>query len=290
MTPTSPGLPTQVARGPVRSQLDWVKAKMGGKSFSMPPRSSHSFTVSGLDPDNLAVDGLVVGTSTDGPATSPLEFENNFSAGFNSNGPAVAQMESFSMPPRSFVSLTVTRLDPDSPAMDSLEVGTSSNGPAATSMEFKRILSAGFNSDGPTVAQMELYGSSSIGLSSDDFVVVPGKTVLVNSHLSKGRFLADILKGLSSAGFMDFGVNSVDKVGSVRSQLWIQWANNNGTRQIDVGEIGQPNLVMIELKSGHGLPILGVSMVEEMALSKAVLGEEENLAVLTHCLVLSLRG
>ena len=35
---------------------------------------------------------------------------------------------------------------------------------------------------------------------------------------------------------------------------------------------------MMELKSGCGLPGLGVSLVEEMALSEAVLGEEENLA------------
>ena len=35
---------------------------------------------------------------------------------------------------------------------------------------------------------------------------------------------------------------------------------------------------MMELKSGCDLPGLGVSLVEEMALSEAVLGEEENLA------------
>ena len=126
---------------------------------------------------------------------------------------------------------------------------------------------------------MELYGSSSIGLSSEDFAVVPSNTVLANSHISKGRSLADSLKGLSGAGFVDFGVNSVDKVGSVRSELLIQGADNKGTRQMDVGEIGQPNLAMMELKSGCGLPVLGVSMVEEMALSEVVLGEEENLTV-----------
>ena len=35
----------------------------------------------------------------------------------------------------------------------------------------------------------------------------------------------------------------------------------------------------MELKSGCSLPVLGVSTVEEMALSKAILGEEENLTV-----------
>ena len=209
----------------MRSQLDWVQVEMGGKSFSVPLRSFHSLMVSGLDPDSSAVDGLVVGTSTDGPAVSSLEFEGNFSTEFNSDRPVVAQMESFLMPLRSSVSLTMTRLDLDSPVMDGLEVGTSSNGPTTALMEFKGILSAGFNSDEPVVAQIELYGSCSIGLSSDDFVVVPGKIVLANSHLLKGRFLADILKGLSGAGFMDFGVNSVDKVGSVRSELLIQRAD-----------------------------------------------------------------
>ena len=77
---------------------------------------------------------------------------------------------------------------------------------------------------------------------------------------------------------MDFGVNSVNKVGSVRSELLIQGADNKGTRQMDDGENGQPNLAMMELKSGCGLLGLGVSLVEEMALSEAVLGEEENLA------------
>ena len=126
---------------------------------------------------------------------------------------------------------------------------------------------------------MELYGSSSIGLSSEDFAVVPSNTVLANSHISKGRSLADSLKGLSGAGFVDFGVNSVDKVGSVRSELLIQGADNKGTRQMDDGEIGQPNLAVMELKSGCGLPVLGALTVEEMALSEAVMGEEENLTV-----------
>ena len=139
----------------MRLQLDWIQAEMGGKSFSVPPRSSHSLTVTGIDPDSPAVDGLVVGTSTDGPLAAPLEFEGIFSAGFNSDGPTVAQM--------------VTGFDPDSPAADRLEVETSTDGPATAPLEFEGILSAGFNSNRPTVAQIELYGSSSIGFSSDDF-------------------------------------------------------------------------------------------------------------------------
>ena len=126
---------------------------------------------------------------------------------------------------------------------------------------------------------MDLYGSPSSGLSFEDFAVVPGNTIPTNSHFSKGRSLADSLKGLSSAGFVDFGVNSVDKVGSVRSELLILGADNKGTRQMDDGEIGQPNLAVMELKSGCGLPVLGASTMEEMALSEAVMGEEENLTV-----------
>ena len=142
-----------------------------------------------------------------------------------------------------------------SPAVDVLEVRTSSDDPAAALME---CISAGFNSDGPAVAQMELNGNSSNGSSSDEFALV--------------------LSELSAADFMDFGVNGVDKVGSVSSELLIQGADNKGTRQMDDGEIGQPNLAMMELKSGCGQPGLGVLMVGELAFSEVVSGEEENLA------------
>ena len=118
----------------------------------MSPKSSLSLKVFGLDLDSPTMDELVVGTSTDGPVKSPLEFEGMFFARFRSNGPAVAQLECFSVSLRSSVSLTVTGLDPDSPAVDGLEVGTCSNGPAAAPMEFKGFLSIGFNSDGPAVA------------------------------------------------------------------------------------------------------------------------------------------
>ena len=130
---------------------------------------------------------------------------------------------------------------------------------------------------------MELNGSSSDGSNSVDFTMVPGKTDMVNLQLSKGIFLADILKRLLAAGFMDFGFNSVDKVGSECGVLLIQGADNKGTRPIDMGEIGQPNLALMELKLYCGLSILGVSMVEEVAFSEVVLGEES----LTDCNLLS---
>ena len=82
---------------------------------------------------------------------------------------------------------------------------------------------------------------------------------------------------------MDFGVNSVDKVGSECSVLLIKGVDNKGTRPIDMGEIGQPNLALMELKLYCGLSILGVSMVEEVAFSEVVLGEES----LTNCNLLS---
>ena len=84
---------------------------------------------------------------------------------------------------------------------------------------------------------------------------------------------------------MDFGVNSVDKVGSECSVLLIKGVDNKGTRPIDMGEIGQPNLALMELKLYCGLSILGVSMVEEVAFSEVVSGEEESL---TDCNLLSI--
>ena len=165
----------------------------------------------------------------------------------------------------------------NSTAMDGLEVRTSSNGLVVASMEINCIFSAGFNSGGHKVAQMELNGSSSDGFNSVDFMMVLGNTDMVNLQLSKGIFLAKILKRLLAAGIVDFGVNSVDKVGRVCSVLLIQGADNKGTKPIDMGEIGQPNLALMEPKLYGGLSILGVSMVEEVAFSEVVLGEEESL-------------
>ena len=126
----------------------------------------------------------------------------------------------------------------DNLAVEGLEVGTSSDGPVVAPMEINRISIAGFNSVGLTVAQMVLNGSSSDGFSSDDSMMVPGKTDMANLQLSKGIFSVDILKRLLVAGLVDFGVNSMDKVGSESSMLLIQGMDNKGTRSIDMGEIG----------------------------------------------------
>ena len=126
----------------------------------------------------------------------------------------------------------------DNLAVEGLEVGTSSDGPVVAPMEINRISIAGFNFVGLTVAQMVLNGSSSDGFSSDDSMMVPGKTDMANLQLSKGIFSVDILKRLLVAGLVDFGVNSMDKVGSESSVLLIQRADNKGTRSIDMGEIG----------------------------------------------------
>ena len=61
---------------------------------------------------------------------------------------------------------------------------------------------------------MGTYGSSPDGFNLNDFTQFLGKTDMVISQLSKGIFLADILKRLSNASFVDFGVNRGDKVGS----------------------------------------------------------------------------
>ena len=68
--------------------------------------------------------------------------------------------------------------------------------------------------------------------------------LMVNSQHLKGIFLADILKRLLAAGFVEFGVN----------------------RGVNVG-------------SECGLSVLDTSMVEEVALPVMVLDEEESLAV-----------
>ena len=126
----------------------------------------------------------------------------------------------------------------DNLAVEGLEVGTSSDGPVVAPMEINRISIAGFNFVSLIVAQMLLNGSSSDGFSSDDSTMVPGKTDMANLQLSKGIFLANILKRLLVARLVDFGVNSTDKVGSESSVLLIQGADNKGTRSIDMGEIG----------------------------------------------------
>ena len=121
--------------------------------------------------------------------------------GINSDGPATKLME--------YSSGCLGGISSDSHEVDGLEVGTSSDGPMVAPME----ISARFNSVGPAKAQMVLNGSFGDGFSSDDSLMVTGKTDMANSQLSKGIFLADILKRLSVAGFVNFGVNRVDKIG-----------------------------------------------------------------------------
>ena len=58
-------------------------------------------------------------------------------------------------------------------------------------------------------------------------------------------------------GFVNFGINRVDNVGSECSVLMFQGANNKGTRLLDMGEISQPNLALMEPKSDCGLTVLG---------------------------------
>ena len=55
----------------------------------------------------------------------------------------------------------------------------------------------------------EHIGSSLDGFNSNDFTQFLGKTDMVISQLSKGIFLADILKRLSNAGFVDYGIEGI---------------------------------------------------------------------------------
>nr|POE96217.1 hypothetical protein CFP56_65296 [Quercus suber] len=131
----------------------------------------------------------------------------------NFDGPVVMPMEvnSSCFDGSSFNSLAVARL----------EVGISSDGLAVAPMEVNCNFSVGFNFYGLAVAQMELNCSSFNEFSFDDFAVALGKTNMANSQLSKGIFLPSILKRLSVVGFVDFGVNSVNKIGSESSVLLI---------------------------------------------------------------------
>ena len=53
-----------------------------------------------------------------------------------------------------------------------------------------------------------------------------------------------------------------------------------------MGEVGQPDLVLMEPKSNRGLSILDASTVEEVALLVMVSGEEESLEVCTPLLTI----
>ena len=169
--------------------------------------------------------------------------------------------------------LLVSRSCSDGISSDSLmvagiEVGINSNGFVAKLMEDNNSCLDGKSFNSTAVNGLE------VGTNSDGLVVA---SMEINCIFSTGFNFG------GHAGFVDFGVNSVDKVGSECSVLLIQGADNKGTRPIDMGEIGQPNLALMELKLYCGLSILGVSMVEEVAFSEVVLGEES----LTDCNLLS---
>ena len=197
--------------------------------------------------------GLVSCNKSDGISSNSLTVAG-IEAGFNSDGLTVRPMVG--------VSSCLDRINSDSTAVDGLEFGTSSDGLEVAPMEINSFFSAGFNSNGHEVAQMDLYGTSPDGFNSDDFTMALSKTDMVISQLSKGIFLADILKRLSVAGFVNFGVNRVDNVGSECSVLLFQGVDNKGTRLLDMGEIGQPNLALMEPKSNCGLTVLGEECLE----------------------------
>ena len=136
------------------------------------------------------------------------------------------------------------RKSSDSTAVDGLELGTNYDGCVVAPMVVNSFFSAGFLSYSHEVTQMGANGCSTDGFNSIDFTQGLGKTLMVNSQLLKGIFLADILKRLLAVGFVEFGVN----------------------RGVNVG-------------SECGLSVLDTSMVEEVALPVMVLDKEESLAV-----------
>ena len=140
----------------------------------------------GINSDSLTVAGIEVGFNLDGLTVRPMVG----------------------------ISSSLDRINFDSITVDGLEFGASSDGLEVAPMEINSFFFAGFNSNGHEVAQMDLYGTSLDGFNFDDFTMVLGKNDMVISQLSKGIFFADILKRLSVAGFVDFGVNRVDNVGS----------------------------------------------------------------------------
>lgn len=119
-------------------------------------------------------------------------------------------------------------------SMAQMEIGISSDGLALAPMEVNCNFFDGFNFDRLAVAQMELNSSSFDGFSFDDSVVALGKIDMIDPQLLMVIFLAYVLKRPSDAGFVDFGVNGVDKVGSESSVHLIQGMDDKYTRPIDV--------------------------------------------------------
>ncbi|KAF3949155.1 hypothetical protein CMV_024941 [Castanea mollissima] len=169
--------------------------------------NSDSLTVAGIEAgfntvssDSLTVAGIEAGFNT---VSSDSLTVAGIEARFYSGGLKVRPMVGFNGCHDMISSVST--------AVDGLEFGTSSKGLVVAPMEIKS------------------------GGGSDDFTLVLGKINTVTSQLSKGIFLVDILKRLLVAGFVDFDVNRVAKVGSECSVLLFQGADNKGTRLLDMG-------------------------------------------------------
>ena len=271
------GGPSNGSRGqslcPTLAQTSLGSFQSNEACFSSPSIHEMGEPSSLTSPTPLAYSVIPLISPSDKPESSRL-VSCSGSDGINSNSLTVAGIEArfnlngLTMRPMVGISSCLDRINSDSIAVDGLEFGTSSDGLKVAPMEINSFFSTGFNSNGHEVAQMDLYGTSPDGFNFDDFTMVLGKTDMVISQLSKCIFLADILKRLSVMGFVNFGVNRVDNVGSECSVLLFQGANNKGTRLLDMGEISQPNLALMEPKSDYGLTILG---------------EEESLANCNRC-------
>lgn len=114
------------------------------------------------------------------------------------------------------------------------------------------------------------------GLSSNGSAVAPGLPEKEIFHISKGLFLADLLRKLLHAGFVDLGVNGGVVAGNKSCMSLIQGVNDRITKPIDGFEFYQPNLVLIPSMTDCGLSGMCVSMEEEVAVSELGLGEEES--------------
>ncbi|KAF3953827.1 hypothetical protein CMV_020760 [Castanea mollissima] len=176
--------------------------------------------------DSLTVAGIEAGFNSDGLKVRLIVGINTVSSDNLTVAGIEAGFNSDGLKGRPMVGFNSChdRISSDNTVVDGLEFGTSSDGLEVAPMEYKSFSSAGFNSYGHEGAKTDLY---------------------------------DILKRLSAAGFVDFGVNRVDKAGSECSVLLFQGVDNKGTRLLDMSEIGQPNLALVEPKSDCGLTALG---------------------------------
>ena len=70
-----------------------IEAGLNSNGFVVKPMDDINSCLDRKSSDNTTVDGLEVGTSSHDLMVAPMEINRIFSAGFNSNGHAVAQME-----------------------------------------------------------------------------------------------------------------------------------------------------------------------------------------------------